>query len=139
MYVELRFPGGFRIDGSTGGFTVRTDQPESKGGNSSAPTPFQLFVVSLATCAGYYVLAFLRERGLSSEGLGLRLKTASVPGGDLLSAVLVEIELPAGFPDRYRGAIERAAAACLVKRQFEQPPTFTIRTVAAPLPVESAA
>jgi putative redox protein len=34
--------------------------------SGSAPSPFDLFMLSIGTCAGYYVLTFLQQRGLST-------------------------------------------------------------------------
>ncbi|WP_091348654.1 OsmC family protein [Anaerobranca gottschalkii] len=41
------------------------------GGEGSAPTPFDLFLSSIATCAGVYALGFCQSKGLSTEGLKL--------------------------------------------------------------------
>ncbi|MBW2050564.1 MAG: osmotically inducible protein OsmC, partial [Deltaproteobacteria bacterium] len=50
--VEVSFPGGKRVDAQIGGFTIKTDQSRDNGGDESAPEPFQLFLASIATCAG---------------------------------------------------------------------------------------
>ncbi|MFA7009185.1 MAG: hypothetical protein WC204_10040 [Elusimicrobiales bacterium] len=38
--MEITFDGNKKIDASFHGFEIKTDQPESAGGNNSAPTPF---------------------------------------------------------------------------------------------------
>src|SRR5215471_4208280 len=58
MDIEVSFPGGKRVDAQVGEFAIRTDQPEALGGAGTAPTPYDLFLASLATCAGIYVLGF---------------------------------------------------------------------------------
>ena len=60
--IRVTLPGGSRVDAQYRGFTMATDQPVHDGGTNTAPAPFDLFLGSLATCAGYYVLAFCRER-----------------------------------------------------------------------------
>jgi uncharacterized OsmC-like protein len=70
--IEVSFPGGKRVDARIGAFVVHTDQPAGLGGNGSAVAPFDLFLASLATCTGTYVLAFCQARGLPMEGLLLR-------------------------------------------------------------------
>ncbi len=40
-------------------FPIATDQPIADGGMQTAPSPFDLFRASLATCAGYCVAAFI--------------------------------------------------------------------------------
>lgn len=138
MDVELRFADGPAIEARYKGHVVHTDQPVAKGGRGAAPSPFDLFVLSLATCAGFYVSTFLRQRGLPTEDLGLRLTPVSDASG-LLTRVGIVIQLPAAVPEKYRAAVVRAAEQCLVKRQLERPPAFEISTVEAPLPAMSEA
>ena len=59
MEMIVDFPGGDRVDAHFGSYTVMTDQPNAKGEPGSAPTPFSLFLASIATCAGIYVLGVL--------------------------------------------------------------------------------
>jgi len=42
--------------------------------------------------------------------------------------VRLDIELPAGFPEKYRPALIRAAEQCAVKKHLESPPRFEIST-----------
>ena len=69
MEMIVDFPGGARVDAHFGEYTVGTDQPPQGGGLGSAPTPFAVFLASVGTCAGIYVLGFCRQRGLSPEGV----------------------------------------------------------------------
>jgi len=91
MQIELSFPGGDRVDAHFGGFTVPTDQPSPQSGRGSAPAPFALFLTSIATCAGIYVLRFCQERGLPTEGLrmlrggGCYLEVGSIAPGSVFS------------------------------------------------------
>ena len=71
MEMIIDFPGGARVDAHFGQYTVNTDQPPQGGGDGSAPTPFALFLSSMGTCAGIYVLGFCRQRGLSTDGIRL--------------------------------------------------------------------
>ena len=68
MEMIIDFPGGARVDAHFGPYTVMTDQP-SMGMPGSAPTPFAVFLASLGTCAGIYVLGFCKQRGLPTEGI----------------------------------------------------------------------
>ncbi len=127
--MVIDFPGGARVDAHFAGFTVMTDQPPSGGGNSSAPTPFSLFLASLATCAGIYVLGFCRQRGLPTEGIRLTQSVERDPVTHLVSHVDMQIHLPAGFPEKYRDALIRSAEQCAVKKHLEKPPKIAVTTV----------
>ena len=98
MEITVDFPGGTRVDAHFGSFVVRSDQPVGAGGENSAPSPFELFLASLATCAGFYVLGFCRTRGVSTDGIRLIQKLERNPGTKLVAKVLLEIQLPAAFP-----------------------------------------
>ena len=126
MDIVVSFPGGKRINAEVAGFTVETDQPVSLGGKGSAPAPYDLFLVSLATCAAIYVLGFCQARTIPTDGLALVQRTEVDPTTKLVRSVRIEITLPFGFPDKYRAAIVRAAEGCKVKRTMETPPSFEV-------------
>lgn len=126
MEMEITFPGGARVDASFGPFVVQTDQPPAGGGEGSAPTPFDVFLSSLGTCAGIYVLGFLRQRGLSTDGVRLIQRAQRNPATGMTDQVEIEIQLPAGFPDKYREAVVRAADQCAVKKHIEKPPAILV-------------
>jgi ribosomal protein S12 methylthiotransferase accessory factor len=128
MEMEITFPGGARVDAQFGPYTVRTDQPAMGGGEGSAPTPFAIFLASIGTCAGIYVFGFLRQRGLPTEGVRIRQRMHSNPATGMVAQIDLEIELPDGFPEKYRDSLIRSAELCAVKKHFENPPTFNIST-----------
>jgi len=128
MEMLIDFPGGARVDAHFNGFTVCTDQGPQGGGEASAPTPFDLFLASLGTCAGIYVLGFCRQRGLPTEGIQLRERVIRNPETRKLEAVEIDIEVPLAFPEKYHEALVRAAAQCAVKKQLEAPPVIQVAT-----------
>jgi len=128
MEMEITFPGGKRVDAQFGNFRVETDQPIQAGGEGSAPSPFATFLASIGTCAGIYVLGFLRQRGISSEGIRLIQKIHSNPYSGMVEEIDLDIVVPLDFPQKYTGALVRAAELCAVKKHFEQPPNFRVAT-----------
>ena len=70
MDMEVYFPGNKKVHARYKGFVVETDQPVDSGGDNTAPAPFDLFLLSIGTCAGYYVLRFLQQRGSPPTGQG---------------------------------------------------------------------
>ena len=124
--MEISFPGGKRVDCGFDGFTVQTDQSRDHGGEGSAPEPFSLFLASLATCAGIYVLGFCQARSIPTEGL--RLVQESVSENGRLKSVRLVITLPPNFPEKYVGSVKAAAAGCRVKKTMFDPPEVSIET-----------
>jgi ribosomal protein S12 methylthiotransferase accessory factor len=127
--MTVTFPGGKRVDAEYGGFVVKTDQPPQAGGEGSAPQPFDLFLASIATCAGIYVKGYCDSRGLATEGLGLEMRIEREPEKSRVTRIVIEIKLPPGFPEKHKEAVVRAADLCAVKKHIFNPPAFEIRTV----------
>jgi ribosomal protein S12 methylthiotransferase accessory factor len=124
--IEVSFPGGLAVEGRVGGFVVPTDQPLPSGGGGTAPSPFDLFLVSIAACAGYYALRFCQERGLSTRGLRAALETERDDAHKRVAKIRIAIDLPEGFPEKYGAALLRSVNQCSVKRHLEEPPLFEI-------------
>ncbi len=124
MEMIIDFPGGSRVDAHFGKFTVATDQPPV----GSAPTPFALFLSSIGTCAGIYVLGFCQQRGLPTEGLRVIERVHSNPMSGMVEKVDLEIQVPASIPQKYHAALINSAELCAVKKHLEKPPRFEITT-----------
>jgi ribosomal protein S12 methylthiotransferase accessory factor len=131
MEMEITFPGGARVDASFNGFTIQTDQPVQGGGTGSAPTPFATFLASIGTCAGIYVLGFCQQRGLPTEGLRLVQRMHTDPATGLVGKITLDIQLPPGFPEKYKASVVKSAELCAVKKHMEHPPVFEVTAKAA--------
>jgi len=127
MEMNIDFPGGKRVDAHFDGFTVQTDQPKPAGDNS-APSPFQLFLASLGTCAGIYVLGFCQQRNLPTDGIRLVQRVTANPANGMATSIEIEIQVPPSFPANYYDALVRSAEQCKVKKTIENPPGFVVRT-----------
>lgn len=128
MEMQISFPGGVAVQADYKGFSVVSDQPEANGGANQAPSPFDLFLISLGNCAGFFALRFCQQRELDTTGLGLTLSTERDPETKKLAKVSMTIQLPAGFPEKYRGAIIKATDQCAVKKAILDPPQFEVLT-----------
>jgi len=126
--IDVSFPGGKRVDATIGGMMIRTDQTVENGGAETAPEPFQLFLASIATCAGIYALEFCKARELSSEGMALTMHCEWDEKKHAIEKMTIDLKLPPGFPDRYRKAIVRVMDLCSVKKHILNPPEFAITT-----------
>ncbi|MDE2291724.1 MAG: OsmC family protein [Elusimicrobia bacterium] len=131
MDMTIKFPGGRKVAAEFDGFTVATDQPVEAGGEGSAPAPFDLFLASLGTCAGLFVLSFLQKRGLTTEGLELRQSAEWDDVAHRVTRVKLTIRLPKGFPEKYRKSVVSVAELCTVKKHLVLPPVFEVATADA--------
>jgi putative redox protein len=128
MEIFVDFPGGSRVDAHFDEYSVMTDQPLAGGGEGSAPTPFAVFLSSIGTCAGIYVLGFCRQRGLPTEGIRIIERVNRSPMTGMVEMIELEIQVPASFPAKYYDALVRSADQCAVKKHLEHPPKFNVFT-----------
>jgi ribosomal protein S12 methylthiotransferase accessory factor len=129
--LVVTLPGGKKVDARLEAHVVRTDQPVSNGGEDTAPSPFNLFLAAIGTCAGIYVAGFCQKRGLPTEGIRLVQRSHLDPVSGALSRVDIDIEVPPGFPEKYRDALVRVADQCAVKKAIQAQPVFDVKTVVA--------
>lgn len=123
MRMQIEFPGGNRVDATVGDLVISTDQ------DGSAPPPFTLFLASIGTCAGIYVLSFCKHRGLATTGIRILQRTRTNHETHMVETIELDIEVPPDFPEKYHKALIRAADQCAVKRHLADPPEFEVRTV----------
>ena len=128
MEMIIDFPGGARVDAHFRGHDLPTDQPAGGGGVDSAPMPFELFLASIGTCAGIYILGFCRQRGLPTEEIRILQRNNFNPMNGMVDKIDLEIQVPPTFPKQYHEALIRSADLCKVKKTLEHPPMFEIVT-----------
>jgi len=121
----VAFPGGKRVDAQVGQFLIQTDQSVKGGGEASAPEPFDLFLASIASCAGIFALGFCQSRKLETEGLGLKMVYERDDKKRMITHIRFQLTLPSGFPDKYRDGIVRAMELCAVKKHMHEAPEFS--------------
>ena len=125
----IDFPGGQKVDASFNGFKINTDQPKKSGGEGTAPDPFSLFLSSIGTCTGIYVLRFCQERKLPSEDLKLTLEAHWNETLKLVDTIELTIKTGESFPDKYKNALIKVAKLCTVKRTLETPPSINLTVI----------
>jgi ribosomal protein S12 methylthiotransferase accessory factor len=118
MAIEVFFDGGRKVNANINGFTIKTDQNLNAGGEGSAPEPFTLFLASIATCAGVYVQSFCTQRDIPTNEISLSMEYEVDPIAKMIALIRIDIHVPAGFPEKYEGAVINVAALCAVKRHL---------------------
>jgi putative redox protein len=131
--IIVTLPAGRRVDAQLSGHVVRTDQPRDKGGEDTAPSPFDLFLAAIGTCAGIFVQGFCAKRDLPTEGIRI-IERPRYAEDDTLVGVDLDIQVPASFPEKYLEALVRVAEKCSVKKAIQAQPKFSVRAAVADRP-----
>lgn len=130
-HVTVRFPSRKCLDAAESDHVIPTDQGPQHGGGGTGPEPFELFLASLATCAGLYVLVFCQTRGIPTDQL--KLVQEQVMEDGKLRRVLLRVLLPPAFPEKYVDAVRAAAKGCRVTKTLLEPPEVEVIAEAAPV------
>jgi ribosomal protein S12 methylthiotransferase accessory factor len=129
MKIKVDFRGKKQVTAHFGNFDITTDQPVAAGGEELAPTPFELFLSSLVTCAGIFVREFCIGRSLPTENVYLEQEMEFNKEIKKISKIAIHIFIPQDFPEKYDTAIINSASLCLVKRHLTPDIHFDIDIV----------
>lgn len=126
--LDVTFDGGMKIAAHIRDFTISTDQKTKQGGEDAAPTPFELFFASLATCAGVFAKRFCDKKEIPVTGLSITMECELDPDPKKYRAekITTIIALPEDFPAKYETALVRTVEGCTVKKQILEPPVFAV-------------
>ncbi|GGZ86675.1 MULTISPECIES: OsmC family protein [Streptomyces] len=106
------------------GHELTVDQPLTDGGKDTAPTPVELFVAAVASCAAHYAGRFL---GAGRAGLRVRAQfrmAADRPARVAsLSLTVVAPQLPTERPAALRAVVSH----CTVTNSMASPPEMELR------------
>jgi putative redox protein len=126
MDIMVDFGIGAQVNAHFNNFTVATDQPPELGGNNTAPAPFDYFLASIATCAGFFVARFCQKRDLSTDNIRILMSDKRNPTTHAVEQINIEIQLPADFPAKYHNAIIKSVNECSVKKALLAPPEINV-------------
>ncbi|MFN8240948.1 MAG: OsmC family protein [Bacteroidales bacterium] len=126
--MEITLDGGKIVTAHIEGHSIKTDQPLDNGGTNTAPAPFDLFLASIGTCAGIYVKSFCDKRQIPTDGVKIVQSVEYDDEKRVPVSIKLDIQLPEGFPEKYREAVINAADLCLVKKTIARQPKFVIIT-----------
>lgn len=125
--IEVEFVEGEAYSVKVRGHVLMVDQPADMHGEDLAPTPTELFVVSLVSCIAFYAGRYLSRHGLSRDGLHLTADFAMAEDRPArVSAVNVHVTAPAEFPDSRRRALLAMMSHCTVHNSLGHPPAVDI-------------
>jgi putative redox protein len=129
MSMKIILEGNMKVNAEYGNFIIRTDQSKKDGGDETAPAPYQLFLASIGTCAGAYIIAFCKSRNISYDGIELEQKMVYDTVKRKMGQIKINIKLPPDFPEKYRSSVVKAAESCAVKKTILDPPDFSIDVI----------
>jgi ribosomal protein S12 methylthiotransferase accessory factor len=126
---NITFGGNKKVSAHFRDFTIHTDQSEKGGGENTAPSPLEMFLASIGTCAGFYVASFCQSRSIPTDNMSIVQTVFRNDATHMAERITLDIILPPDFPEKYREAVIRAADTCSVKKHLLNPPEIQVNTV----------
>ena len=120
---------GYVTDIMAAGHSLVADEPPSMGGTDLGPAPYDLFMASIATCAGFYVQAYCESRGIDSSGIDITLSAKRDSKTKKIAGFVTTIYLPPELPEKLHAALKKVAEQCAVKTTIMSNPDFVVHTV----------
>jgi len=115
---EVNFPGNKKVDVAFKDFWVKTDQSVKNEGDATAPEPFDIFLSSLAACAGIYAKSFCDTRKIDTDGMKLTQEVFFKKNQKLIDQIKMTLHVNKDFPEKYKNPILKAMNGCAVKNQI---------------------
>ena len=69
--ITTTYKGDMLFESKVGKHTVQIDVPADMGGSDRAPTPPQLFVVSLGSCVAAFIVTYCQKAGIDASDLAV--------------------------------------------------------------------
>lgn len=133
MEATVSYLDGVKFNVAVRGHNVVCDQPVENRGDDAGISPPEFLLASLATCAGYYALEYLRTRSLPTGGLNVRVNAEKLKQPARLGNFRIEVET-APLEARHEEGVLRAVKSCLIHNTLLHAPAIEV-TVNATAPV----
>src|ERR1700680_1879429 len=125
MEVMTQYLGGSKFEVAARGHRIICDQPLDNGGSDEGMSPPEFLLASLATCAAYYAVQYLKTRGLPTEALGVRVTAEKALQPARLASFRIEVTGPV-LEERHQAGMLRAVKACLIHNTLLGEPRIEI-------------
>lgn len=105
---------------------VRSDMSVNDGGQDAAASPTELLVGAFGACLGMAVARYCQTIGCPSGNIELYLTYQLADSPKRIQNIVVDMELPEGFPPERLAAVRRVVRSCPVHNTLTNPPKIDL-------------
>lgn len=127
MDVQIEHLGAVQFQITARGHKIACDQPEENGGFDEGMTPPELFLASLGACAGFYAAAYLKKKGLATEGTRVLVTAQKLLDPARLDNFKIDVQSPVVLSEEQRRGVEEAVHHCLIHNTLMSPPRIELQ------------
>lgn len=117
--ITTTYKGGMLFESKVGKHTVQIDVPADMGGSDRAPTPPQLFVVSLGSCVAAFIATYCQKAGIDASDLAVDVSFDKAEDPARLVNLKVSVKLPHADCQARKQALLRVAQHCPVHETID--------------------
>ena len=126
--ITVRHEAADRFRIAVRGHEVVVDQPQS---GDAGPTPTELFVASLAACAGFYARRFLARHGVADGDLTVDADFVWSADHARVSGIRLRLSSRGGIAPEVVATLARVVEKCTVHESIRIAPDFAVDIVTA--------
>lgn len=126
MEVSVEHLGALQFEIKARHHVIVSDQPVEHGGFDEGPTPPELMLASLGSCAAFYAGMYLRKHKLADLGTKVHVTADKKKDPPRLDDFRIAIEVPVGLSPQHAAGLERAVHQCLIHNTLLNPPAISI-------------
>ncbi|NLF01371.1 MAG: OsmC family protein [Anaerolineales bacterium] len=112
--ITTTYKGDMLFESKMGNHSVLVDVPASMGGSNRAATPPELFIASLGSCVGAFVVQYCNQKGISTQDMSVDVTFDKADDPTRLVNLKVTVNLPCGECAPRAKALLRVAQHCPV-------------------------
>ena len=122
METTIHYIDNVAFEATIRGHRIVTDLPPAEGGHDTGPTPPELVLAGLGTCAGFYALQYLKLHSLPKAGLSVRVTAEKQiqPRPARMAQFRIEVTVPSASEKDVPGLL-RAVKGCLIHNTLTNP------------------
>jgi len=124
--ITIERESGLEFDIQVRGHTVRADMSARDGGQDGGPAPAELLAGSLGACVAMMVQAYCDTHGYTDGDVSVSLTLELADDPRRIAGIVIDVDLPEGFPDDRREAVQRVAEHCVIHGTLSHPPRVDI-------------
>lgn len=129
MEVQVKHLGAMQFEIFARGHSVISDQPVEAGGHDEGMTPPEFLLASLGSCAGFYAAAYLRKKGLATEGTHVRVNAEKAGPPARLDSFTIEVTAPIELSEADCAGVKDAVHRCLIHNTMLATPSLRIEVL----------
>lgn len=124
--ITIERKSGLEFEIRVRGHSVVADMSVDDGGQDGGPAPAELFASSLGACVAMMVQTYCDTHGYTDGDVSVSLTLELADDPKRIGAVVIDVELPKGFPEEKQEAVRRVAEQCVIQGTLATPPRVDI-------------